>query len=87
MTMNGPSEFTIIGNLEDWSVKGKLHVVKNDVLLLNGRYDEATDMVVKAYWRELGGRTRWYTFAEGSHVPHWEQRDHFMQFVATWLKN
>jgi L-proline amide hydrolase len=86
LTMNGPSEFTITGSLKDWSVKGRLGAVKNDVLLLNGRYDEAMDMVVEPYWKELGGKTRWYTFATGSHMPFWEERDHFMDLVAQFLK-
>ncbi len=31
-------------------------------------------MVVEPYGMEMGGRARWYTFAEGCHMPHWEQR-------------
>jgi L-proline amide hydrolase len=46
MTMNGPSEFTHIGNLKDWSTLGRLHNIHVPVLLVNGAYDEAKDRYV-----------------------------------------
>ena len=85
MTMNGPSEFTVIGSLKDWSVKGRLNAIKNEVLLVNGRYDEAVDEVVKPYWDELGGKVRWMTFESGSHMPHWEEREKYMEVMAGFL--
>lgn len=84
MTMNGPSEFFVIGSLKDWSVKGELHKITVPTLLLNGRYDEATDWVMKPYFEEIG-RVRWYTFAESSHMPHWEERERFMEVVGGFL--
>jgi L-proline amide hydrolase len=87
MTMNGPSEFTVVGSLKNWSVKGKLSRIQNEVLLLNGRYDEATDETVRPFWEEIGGKVRWYTFAEGSHMPMWEERGRYMEVVADFLQH
>jgi L-proline amide hydrolase len=86
LTMNGPSEFTVVGNLKTWSVEGRLSQVKNDVLLINGRYDEAVDESVMPFWEELGGRVRWYQFSEGSHMPHWEERERYAEVVAGCLR-
>lgn len=87
LTMNGPSEFTITGPLKEWSVKGKLGAIENEVLLMNGRYDEAMDLVVEPFWKEIGGKVRWITFAESSHMPHWEERERFMEVVAGFLED
>ncbi|KAE9963042.1 hypothetical protein EG328_011810 [Venturia inaequalis] len=86
MTMNGPSEFFVIGSLKDWSVKGKLDIITVSTLLLNGRYDEATDWVTKPYFEEIP-TVRWYTFSESSHMPHWEERDRFMEIVGGFLED
>jgi len=54
-------------------------------MLLNGRYDEATDAVVQPYFDSIE-RVRWFTFAESSHMPHWEERELFMERVAAFLR-
>jgi proline-specific peptidase len=83
-TMLGPSEFFVTGGLKHWSVKGMLGKIEVPTLLLNGRYDEATDDVVEPFWEEIG-KVRWFTFAESSHMPHWEERGKFMKIVAGFL--
>ena len=42
-TMNGPSEFTVVGSLKTWSVVDDLHKIEVPVLVLNGEFDEARD--------------------------------------------
>ena len=41
-TMNGPSEFHVIGTIKDWQVKDRLGDIDVPTLLVSGRYDEAT---------------------------------------------
>jgi proline-specific peptidase len=84
MTMNGPSEFFVTGSLKSWSVKGKLGNIEVPTLLLNGRFDEAADEVVLPFWNEIE-KVKWYTFAESSHMPHWEERERFMEIVSEFL--
>jgi len=83
-TMNGPNEFFVIGNLKTWSVKGKLAKIKAPTLLVNGRYDEAVDEVVQPFFEEIE-KVKWFTFAESSHMPHWEEREKFMDLVNQFL--
>ena len=49
MHMDGPSEFTLTGNLKDYDATGKLDKIKIPVLLIGGQYDEARPESVKYY--------------------------------------
>lgn len=53
-------------------------------MILNGRFDEATDLAVEPYFRHIG-KVKWANFAESSHMPNWEERERFMQVVAGFL--
>jgi proline-specific peptidase len=39
-TMNGPSEFTVVGTIKDWDVTERLGEIGVPTLLVGGRYDE-----------------------------------------------
>lgn len=54
-------------------------------MLINGRFDEATDDCVAPYFDAIG-KVKWATFAESSHMPHWEERDRFMGVLGRFLK-
>ena len=43
-TMNGPSEFHVIGTLKDWDITDRLHEITTPTLLVSGGYDEATPL-------------------------------------------
>ncbi|KAF9820957.1 hypothetical protein IEO21_00934 [Rhodonia placenta] len=84
VTMQGPSEFTITGNLKDWSVIDDLHKINVPVLVTNGAHDEAQDPVVAPLFQHVP-RVRWYTFANSAHMAHWEEREKYMQVVGDFL--
>ena len=44
--MNGPSEFHVIGSLKTWDITDRLNVITTPALLITGRYDEATPLIV-----------------------------------------
>ncbi|MDI9898760.1 proline iminopeptidase-family hydrolase [Rhodococcus sp. IEGM 1409] len=83
-TMNGPSEFHVIGSLRNWSVKERLSRIQTRTLVINGAYDEATDRTVEPFVREISG-ARWVRFEHSSHMPHIEERELFMKVVADFL--
>ncbi|EIN10808.1 proline iminopeptidase [Punctularia strigosozonata HHB-11173 SS5] len=85
-TMNGPSEFHIIGSLRDWSILDQIHSISVPTLLINGRYDEATDEVVQPFFDSIP-KVKWVTFSESSHMPQWEERERYMEVVASFLKS
>ncbi|KAK5151723.1 proline iminopeptidase [Cryomyces antarcticus] len=84
-TMNGPSEFFVIGSLKSWDITDRLKNIQAPTLLINGYYDEATNLVSEPYFREIP-HIKWFTFAESSHMPHWEERDRFMELVSGFLE-
>jgi L-proline amide hydrolase len=85
LAMNGPNEFFVIGSLKDWSVVDRLPAVDVPTLVINGRYDEATDDCVRPYVEQIPGaqHTR---FASSSHMPHVEERELYMTTVGAFLE-
>jgi len=85
-TMNGPSEFHVIGTLKEWSVIDRLHLIEVPVLLISGRHDEATPAVVAPYLHGIKN-VRWHVFGDSSHMPHVEEREACLALVAAFLDN
>ncbi len=83
-TMNGPSEFHVIGSLKDWSIVGRLGAIGVPTLLISGRYDEATPSTVQPFADEIPD-VRWVVFEHSSHVPHVEETERCMQVVGDFL--
>ena len=40
LTMNGPNEFTVVGNLKDWERRDRIHEIRVPTLVTVGAYDE-----------------------------------------------
>ena len=83
-TMNGPSEFHVIGSLKTWSMIGRLSTIAAPTLLISGRYDEATRATVQPFADEIPN-VRWTMFEESSHLPHVEETERCMQVVGDFL--
>jgi L-proline amide hydrolase len=82
--MNGPNEFHVIGTMKDWTIVDRLHLVDVPTLVINGRYDEATDECVRPYVENIPG-ARWHQFENSSHMPHVEERETYMSVVSQFL--
>lgn len=83
-TMNGPSEFHVIGTLKQWSMVGRLGTIAVPTLLISGRHDEATAATVQPFADEIPD-VRWTVFEESSHMPHVEETERCMQVVGDFL--
>ena len=84
-TMNGPNEFTIIGNIRYWDVTDKLPTIHVPTLVLGGRYDEVSPVVAKEIHRHIKG-SEMTIFPNSSHLAFWEERGAFMKRVLSFLK-
>ncbi|KAH9854499.1 proline-specific peptidase [Lenzites betulinus] len=84
LTMNGPSEFHITGSLKEWSILDDISKIEVPTLLFNGQYDEAQDSVVVPFFRGIP-KVKWFTFANSSHTPQYEERAAFVQRVGDFL--
>ena len=83
-TMNGPSEFHVIGKLRTWDITPRLGDVRVPVLVISGEHDEATPAVVRPLVDALPD-ARWELITEASHSPHLEQPDRFFGLVEDFL--
>jgi L-proline amide hydrolase len=83
-TMNGPSEFHVIGSIKDWQSKDRLGEIDVPTLLVSGRYDEATPALQETLCEGIDG-SAWIVFEESSHTPHVEERERYMEVVGDWL--
>lgn len=84
-TMNGPSEFHVIGSLRTWDVTDRLHEIATPTLLVSGRYDEATPHIVGQMHERIPG-AEWVLFEESSHLPHVEEPEAFLDAVEAFLR-
>jgi len=84
LTMNGPSEFFVIGTLKNWSIVNRLGEIDAPSLLLSGRYDEATPAIMETVHRGIRG-SEWVIFENSSHMPHLEEPERYLQVLTDFL--
>jgi L-proline amide hydrolase len=82
--MNGPSEFHCIGSLKTWDITDRLHEITAPTLLISGRHDEATPLIVGEIHARIPG-AQWELFEESSHLPHVEEPEAFLARVEEFL--
>ncbi|WP_219267490.1 proline iminopeptidase-family hydrolase [Pseudomonas sp. Xaverov 259] len=83
-TMNGPTEFHVIGSLRNWSIIERLPRIEVPTLLISGRFDEATPATVQPFADGIRD-VRWQIFEASSHMPHVEEREACMACVGAFL--
>ncbi len=83
-TMNGPSEFHVIGSIKDWHATDRLHRITAPTLVICGRYDEAAPELQTPLVEQIAD-SRLVIFEKSSHLPMWEERDAYMELVDGWL--
>jgi len=82
--MNGPNEYTIIGNMMYWDVTNKLPTIKVPTLVTGGKYDEVSTKVAESIHRGIK-RSKRLTFQNSSHMPFWEEREKYMRALESFL--
>ncbi|MFG2172879.1 proline iminopeptidase-family hydrolase [Streptomyces niveus] len=84
-SMNGPSEFHVIGTLKDWSLEDRLPDIAVPTLVISGAHDEATPVTVRPF-NDLVPDVRWEIFEDSSHMPHFEEPERFRATLVEFLK-
>lgn len=84
-TMNGPTEFHVIGTLKNWSIIDRLHNITAPTLAFRGEYDEATTECLQPFWDRIPNVTP-HVFPDSSHMPHVEERQACMELVEEFLQ-
>jgi L-proline amide hydrolase len=88
-TMNGPSEFHVIGSIRDWSSTDRLGEIHVPTYVVSGEHDEATPALqvpIVEGIRAAGDEVEQLVMAGCSHLPMWEKPDVYRAAVEQWLR-
>ncbi|KAI1760264.1 proline-specific peptidase [Hypoxylon sp. FL1150] len=84
LTVQEPFELVITGSTKDWEGWEVAHQIGVDTLVLNGRYDEMTEICVEPWFRVVP-RVKWVTFENSSHLTHREEPKRFLEVCGSFL--
>ena len=83
-TMNGPSEFHVIGPLKDFDITGELDRIRTPTLLFCGEFDEVTPETVAQAHAGIRGST-FFVMQGCSHMSQAERPEATLGLVRGWL--
>jgi proline-specific peptidase len=83
-SMNGPSEFHVIGTIKDWDITGRLGQIDVPTLIFSGRHDEVTPACTEAAHRLIPG-SEYVVMEESSHMAQAEQPEETLALVRNFL--
>jgi L-proline amide hydrolase len=84
-TMNGPSEFHVVGTIKDWDITGRLGEIRVSTLIVSGRYDEVTPATVEVVHPGIPGST-WLLLDESSHMAQAEEPEKTLAVIRDFLE-
>jgi L-proline amide hydrolase len=84
-TMNGPSEFHVIGTIKDWDRTDRLSEIHVPTLITSGRYDESTPLINTVLHNGISG-SEWVLFEQSSHMAHVEERELYLSMIQAFLE-
>jgi proline-specific peptidase len=84
LTMNGPTEFDVIGRLREWDRTADLGRIDVPTLVTCGRYDEITPSCSETIARGIPD-ARMHVFEGSAHCAHLEEPDDYARIVEAFL--
>jgi proline-specific peptidase len=84
LTMNGPNEFTVVGNLKDWDRTDRLGEITVPTLITVGRYDEITPACAETLQRGIP-HSELHRFEQSAHCAHLEEREAYNALLRNFL--
>ena len=84
LTMNGPTEFDVIGRLREWDRTADLGRIRVPTLVTCGRYDEITPSCSETITRGIPD-ARMQVFEQSAHCAHLEEADDYARIVEAFL--
>ena len=83
-TMNGPSEFHVIGTIKDFDISKDLGTIRAPTLLFSGRHDEVTPATMQQVHEGITG-SEWVVFEQSSHMSQSEEPEAVLDLVRRFL--
>jgi len=84
LTMNGPNEFTVVGNLKDWERRDRIHEIDVPTLITVGRYDEIPSACARTLHDGIRG-SELAVFEQSSHVAMLEETTAYVRQLTNFL--
>jgi proline-specific peptidase len=84
LTLNGPTEFDVIGSLRTWDRTGDLGRIARPTLVTCGAYDEITPACSETIAHGVPD-ARMVVFEESAHCAHLEEPDRYAEVVEAFL--
>lgn len=84
LTMNGPTEFDVIGRLREWDRTADLPRITVPTLVTCGRYDEITPACSETITHGIAG-ARMHVFEQSAHCAHLEEPEAYAALVEDFL--
>jgi proline iminopeptidase len=84
LTMVGPSDFKVTGNLKDWDIMDRLGEISVPTLFVAGRYDECTPEHMRMM-HERVPNSEWAFFEDSAHMPFYEEREKCMRIISDFM--
>jgi proline-specific peptidase len=84
LTMNGPNEFTVIGNLKDWDRTDRLGEITVPTLITVGRYDEIIPACAETLQRGIP-HSELHVFEQSGHCAHLEESEKYNNLLRAFL--
>jgi proline-specific peptidase len=83
-TMNGPTEFTVVGNFKDYDGTRRLREHPQPILWMAGEFDETSPSAARAFQAMTKGSS--YIEIKGAaHLSMWDARSEYLTAVRTFL--
>lgn len=83
-TMNGPNEFTVVGNLKNWSRDAELERIAQRTLITFGVYDELGERCALEIQEGIP-HAELARFDHSAHMPHIEEAEEYTSAVVAFL--
>ena len=83
--MNGPSEFTVVGTLKDWSVMDRLGEIDKPTLVISGEHDELRPAHAREIHEAIAG-SELQIVPECSHLSFAEDPETFFRLTNDFLE-
>ena len=84
--MNGPNEFTVIGNLKDWDRTARLGEIDVPTLITVGRHDEITPACARTLHAGIRS-SQLVVFEHSAHMAHLEEPQRYRQVLERFLRH
>ena len=84
-TMNGPTEFTVVGTFKDYDGTPRLKEVTQPVLWMAGEFDETSPNAARDFQRMLPG-SEFVQLAGAGHMTMWDARAPYLNAIREFIR-